>query len=374
MLVSGSSPPKIDGVGHYTRRLAERLAGARPDWNVGWLSRRPARAGLPVRRANGVWWIRPAHTWSMRGRLLASAAARVFGPDLVHVQEETHSFHETDAALSIARAAPTGRLVTTLHEVHPELASARVTAELVRASTAVIANDQRTFDRCAALSGHKPDHLWWSPSNVIPATPPRAARAGNGHAVVLTFGQISPDKQLETVFEALSRARLTTPLVWRIVGPFDPDRNDYHRSLRERIWAGGGDSWIRFEGGFDRLDDPTLLAHLSRADLAVLLFSDGASPRRGSLQAAWAFGLPVITTSPPADEPAIRDGANCALVGGRDPLSPALAVLVSDLVRDSERAARLREGALATASAYSWDRLVELHLKLYDSVLRQPRS
>ena len=40
LLVSGNGPPVIDGVGHYTARLAAHLAAARPTWRWVWLRRK----------------------------------------------------------------------------------------------------------------------------------------------------------------------------------------------------------------------------------------------------------------------------------------------------------------------------------------------
>src|SRR5262249_34548926 len=122
-MVSGNAPPVLDGVGDCTDRLLAELARQRPRWRWLWLCRRPRWFHAPLARRGGVTVLRPCHSWSPRGRALAAAVARAARPDLVHVQEQIHSFHETDAAVRLAGAAAAAgaAVVTTLHEYHVEL-------------------------------------------------------------------------------------------------------------------------------------------------------------------------------------------------------------------------------------------------------------
>ena len=70
--------------------------------------------------------------------------------------------------------------------------------------------------------------------------------------------------------------------------------------------------------------------------------ADGASLRRTTLHAAWAFGIPAITTPPPCDEPAIVDGENCLLV--REPTPACWADAIARVLDDPALEARLSEG------------------------------
>src|SRR5438045_2512301 len=123
-MVSGNAPPVLDGVGDCTDRLMAELSRQRPAWSWLWLSRRPRWFHAPAVRRAGITLLRPSHSWGPRGRALAAAAVRAVRPDLVHVQEQVHSFHETDAAVRVADAAAAAGapVVATLHEYHVELA------------------------------------------------------------------------------------------------------------------------------------------------------------------------------------------------------------------------------------------------------------
>jgi D-inositol-3-phosphate glycosyltransferase len=99
----------------------------------------------------------------------------------------------------------------------------------------------------------------------------------------------------------------------------------------------------------------------------LLPFADGASLRRTTLHAAWAFGIPAITTPPPCTEPEIADGINCLLV--REPTPEAWADAIARLLDDPVLESRLSEGGRAAAAAYGWPELARRHLALYDRLL-----
>ena len=98
-----------------------------------------------------------------------------------------------------------------------------------------------------------------------------------------------------------------------------------------------------------------------------LPFADGASLRRTTLQAAWAFGLPVVTTPPDRPTDAIADGENCVLV--REPTPEAWAEALGRVLTDHALAGRLRAGSLAAAERFSWARLAAAHVEIYEGLL-----
>ena len=363
LMISGNAPPMMDGVGDCTDRLLEALVRKRPDWRWFWLSRRPRWFHSPIVFRAGVALIRPSHAWTARGTALVRAAVKALRPDLVHIQEQIHSFHETGAACRIAEdVRGAGRpLVTTLHEYHVELPSVRHTTGLVKLSTAVIANDPRNAERCRSEAGRAVDACWWSGGTVLPPAP--GARPPTVPGRLSTFGFLTSLKSLEVVSEAIRRLRPTHPdLDWRIIGPFDPESNPHHTELAGRVGAEG-----TFTGGFS-VRDPRLRALLAESQIMLLPFADGASERRTSLHAAWAHGLPVITTPPPTERTSIVDGENCLLV--RAPTAAAWAEAIGRVLSDDGLAQRLRAGSLTMAERFSWDRLAERHIELYENLLR----
>jgi glycosyltransferase involved in cell wall biosynthesis len=365
LMVSGHAPPVMDGVGDCTDRLLDELVRQRPDWGWFWLSKRPRWYQTPLDFRYGVTRIRPSHTWSRRGQALVQAAIRALRPDLVHIQEQIHSFHETDAACRIADAAGPVPVITTLHEYHIERPSVRYTSELVRRSTVLIANDPRNAERCLSETGRSVDHLWWSGCTVLPPDPQDKTVTVSGR--LTTFGFLSAIKAIDPVAEAFRHLRPThRELEWRIIGPFHPESDPHHAELARRVTSEG----VTFTGGFS-VRDTRLRRLLGETQVMLLPFADGASERRTSLHAAWVYGLPVITTPPPTANAAILDGENCLLV--REPTPDAWAEAITRVLADRDLARRLSAGSLAAAERFSWKRLANLHLEMYDRLWSEQR-
>ncbi len=361
-MVSGNAPPSLDGVGDATCGLIRALVELRPGWEWFWIARRPRWFHSPWVPDRGFRLIRPHHGWGETGKRLTSGLVRWLRPSIVHIQDQIHSFHESDAAVRIAMAAPCP-VVTTLHEYHVELPSVRYTDALVNASTIVIANDARTADRCADRTRREPDYRWWSGSGIPPIDPNVDVKPIPG--LVVTFGFLNAVKAMGRAFEALKLARTTRPWVrWRIIGPFEPATNAHHAALVEQIQA----DWVTFEG---RVDSPELRARLGEASVMLLPFEDGASPRRSTLQAAWSCGLPVATTPPTIPEPSIVDGRNALLF--REPTAEDWAEGLGRILDNPDLADRLRVGSLEAAEQFGHSRLAELHIALYESLLESRR-
>jgi glycosyltransferase involved in cell wall biosynthesis len=361
-MVSGNGPPVLDGVGHYTERLIAGLSKARPEWRWVWLRRKRRWFTTPVFCVNGVIVAQPWHTWGKPGRWLAAAVARALRADITHVQEQIHSFHETPAAAEIL--ATGRRRIATVHEIHPELKSCRWTGEGIQMADRVLTCDRLTADKCIHHFGRDPDAVLWSPSNIRPVADP-TPQSG----LVVTFGFLSAIKGMTQLYEALRKARQRVPkLRWRIVGPFHPDRDPHHAALARDL---RGD-WIQFVGSRDDLDDPVLRRWLSEAEVMALPYADGASARRGSLQAAWAFGLPVVTTPPLCSDDVVRPGVNCLVAPLERP--DLWEAAVSDILTNGACARLLAEASRETAQLYGWDRLVQAHLQIYDAIIDRQQA
>jgi hypothetical protein len=193
-MLSGNAPPIVDGVGDYTARLLEELTRRRPDWRWLWLAKRPRWFHSPIRRECGTWLFRPSRIWTDRGPAPARGTVRLLRPDILHVQEQIHSFWETGAAWRIAQAAP-GAVITTLHEYHIELPSVVHTDAMVRASRVIIANDSRNASRCLDRTGREADHLWWSGPTVLPLDVSIAKTLD----LVVSFGFLNALKSMELI-------------------------------------------------------------------------------------------------------------------------------------------------------------------------------
>ena len=325
-----------------------------------WLRRKRRWFTFPLSRENGVTVLQPWHTWRRVGRLVAVAVTRGLRPDILHLQEQIHSFHESPAAADVIAAAP--RSVATVHEVHPELRSCEWTAAAVRRAGVVVTNDRFTAEKCGRHIGRIPDAVLWSPSNVKPPAEPPARCPG----LVVTFGFLSAIKGIELLHTALRLARERVPgLRWRLVGPFYPERDPHHAALAVRVRA----DWIEFTGGRNDLESHELRRWLAEAAVMALPFADGASARRTTLHTAWAFGIPVVTTPPPGPDDAVRPGENCLTVPPDD--AAGWAGAVERVLTDRATADHLAAGSRAAGTRFGWPCLVAEHLRLYDSLLNR---
>lgn len=106
---------------------------------------------------------------------------------------------------------------------------------------------------------------------------------------------------------------------------------------------------------------------LLASDVCVLPFNHGASLKSGSLLAALAHGLPVLTTRTEATTDELKDGENVLLVPPRNPA--ALAAGLERLLTSEALRARLAQGARALSSRFSWKRIADEHINLYSTLL-----
>jgi glycosyltransferase involved in cell wall biosynthesis len=360
-MISGEAPPLCGGVSDSTHRLLLEMALLRPTWRWLWLSRRPRWNSAPIAHLGPITLLRPAFGWGEGSIRFSEAVARLCHPDLVHVQDEEYSYAHSRAAYRIAEASR-APIIATLHEFHIDGPGVGNIVELARRAEVLVTNDRRTAQRCEEHSGRAPDHVLWSANTIPPPDPGSDIRRQPG--LVATFGFINRLKQFDVVYEGLSLLRDRRPdLRWKIIGPFEPEDKPEHAALAHQM---SGD-WVTFTGGLPEAD---VRSRLAESRLMLLPYSDGSSTRRGTLQVAWAFGMPVVTTPPPADEPMIVDGWNCRLV--REATPEAWAEAVAAILDDPALEARLREGSLATARAFSVARQAAHYIDMYESLLARP--
>jgi glycosyltransferase involved in cell wall biosynthesis len=349
LFVSGEYPPDIGGVADYTARLRTELTA------IGCNSTVVSRTD--VRRWNS--------------RALALLVRRAPHTGVVHIQYQAAAFDLLgDICLLplLLRRRPKLRVVTTFHDARvpylfPKAGRLRLAALrlLARTSHAVLAADERDL----ALLGGRGYQVPIG-SNVASAPPPgysRAAfRAQLGFAeddlVLVYFGLLNASKGLDTLLDAL--ALLPQPrllLLGGDVGASDPTNRRTADAVAERL-AVFGPRVIR--RGYQ--SPSGISAHLLAADIAVLPYTDGASPRRGSLLACAEHGLPIVSTLPVSQ--AVADA-----VVGVPPADPrALADAISSIRDNPAVDARLRTGSSALATRCSWPAIAEKHVAIYREV------
>jgi polysaccharide biosynthesis protein PslF len=392
-LVSAEYPPTPGGVGDYTRRLGAALAeriDAVEVWTIrdGALvsvdPRDPQGAGAPIAPASWGWGC-----W----RAIRAGAARS-RPALLHVQYQTGAYQMHPAIALLARSLRGVRgappVVVTAHDLlmpylFPKAGPLRawVTRRALEDGAALVVTNQEDYralaDGAGARGGALPrfvGRIARAPevipigSNIAPAPPPgydrRAWRArlgaGPDTTLVAFFGLISPTKGLDLLLRAIEQLPPSYRLV--VVGGESPAAQDQAFADQVRAVLRGPQlaGRVVVTGHASEAD---VSGHLLAADLAALPFTDGASFRRGSLLAALAHALPVVTTA--GVEPGLRHGEHALLIPPGD--LPALCGALADLGADPALRARLAAGGAQVAAQFGWDSIADRHLDLYRRVV-----
>jgi glycosyltransferase involved in cell wall biosynthesis len=366
LFITGEYPIMQGGVGDYTRQLSQALGARRVDVHVltdanagGDHLRRPAGAYEPT-----VHPIIDQEGWALWGFVLQLCRR---------------------LRLKVQPNRP--RLVTTFHDLRfpylfPKAGPLRWRAVLALAQgsdASVITNpiDWLRLAR-AGLSGRMfpipiGSNIYCQP----PADYDRARQraqwgAGPDTWLLAYFGFMNAGKGGETLIRALADlaqagkpARLL--MVGGQVGASDPTNQAYLARIEQLIDELGVRERVQWTG-FTSSDQVS--ANLLAADCAVLPYREGASLRHGSLMAALAHGLPIVSTRPPDDVrevaglfPVLHNAKSALLVSPDDPAGLAEAVV--RLMSDGVLRAQLAQAAKELSHQFEWNAIAERHVEMY---------
>lgn len=391
LFVTGEYPAMQGGVGDYTRRISQALGALGADVHVltrvdagGDHLRVPAAAFEPT--VHPVL-VRPG--WGLWTQVLD--AVRDLRPQVVHIQYQSAAYglHPAVNYLPLLLRVLPGRprIVTTFHDlrfpyIFPKAGPLRWQAVLALAKhsdAAVITNpaDWLRLERAGLR-----DRLYPIPiGSNIRCEPPagydrtrQRAKWGAGPETWLLayFGFLNASKGGETLVRCLAElvraghpARLL--MVGGQVGASDPTNAAYLAKVQALIGELGVAEQVQWTG-FTPSDEVS--ANLLAADCAVLPYREGASLRHGSLMAALAHGLPIVSTEVPPDVragpgifPMLVDGESALLVPPDDPVR--LAAAVTRVMTAPDLRSRLAAAALALSRHFEWETLAGRHLDLY---------
>jgi glycosyltransferase involved in cell wall biosynthesis len=163
-------------------------------------------------------------------------------------------------------------------------------------------------------------------------------------------------------------------------GSSDPTNVAYLAQMQSLIAGLGLTERVMWTG---YIPPEMVTANFLASDLCVLPYREGASYQHGTLMAALAHGMPIVTT--PSCEtggqigdaasgdttasalPQLRDGENCLLVAPDDP--HALVRVIEHAAASPELLSTIRRGACDVAKHFTWDKIVQQHLDLFARVL-----
>lgn len=348
LLISGSLPPRICGVGDYVYRLAAVLSRADLDVQV-------LTTAAPAETEAG-FAVRPSvRGWRLSHLPETIREIRSVQPDIVHLQYPTAEYGARllPQALSLSRAP----FITTIHE-------ASYSHILRRASLYPFL---AFADRVVATTAFEADYMarMYPPVrsrlSVIPvgSNIPAAQTRSRNRSMIAYFGLVAPKKGLED-FLRLARLAGGAGERWtfQVIGSPPPKRETYAQRLRYGARSLAVD-WLSY------LPAEKVAQHLASAGAVYLPFPDGASLRRASLIAALLNGSPVVTTRGDATPNDLADGEQVIYAASPEAALKAIRTITSN----PEVSERLSREAAAYAQRFSWTEIARRHVALYHSVL-----
>lgn len=397
LFVTGEYPAMQGGVGDYTRRLGQALGELGADVHVlthpdagGDHLRAPAAAYEPT-----VYAQLDRRGWGLWGQV--NRFITELRPEVVHIQYQSAAYGLHPAVnllpmrLRMRRDRPA--ILTTFHDLKfpylfPKAGPLRWQSVLAlgRNSDACVVTNPPDWSRLQdAGFGEKLRPI--PIGSNIRCEPPagfdrEAQRARWGVApgdwLIAYFGFLNASKGGESLVQCLAElahrgapARLL--MVGGKTGSSDPTNVAYLAKV-ERLIAGLGVGDRVQWTGFTASDEVS--ANLLAADCAVLPYREGASLRHGSLMAALAHGVPIVSTSLDGVSaealehfPMLLDGENALLVPTKQAEQPQrLADAVSRLMTDSDLRSRLAARAALLSRRFEWEAIAQGHMLAYRSV------
>ncbi len=397
LLVTGEYPPMQGGVGDYTHELGVALGELGAEVHV--LTSQAAQGdhpGPPSSSAEPRVHARVPR-WGWRTWGVLREMIRGLRPDVVHVQYQAAAYGLHPALnlmpYGLLRQGLPARLAVTFHDLRvpylfPKAGPLRRWAvlRLARIADLAVATNTADFQELRMSGGVRRLELIPIGSNIRGQPPPGYDRAAwrarlgldAGDVLLGYFGFLNASKGGETLIRALAElvrrgvpARLL--MIGGQVGASDPTNAAYLQRVRALIDRLGMAARVHWTGYVSQAE---VSGHLLAVDVCVLPYQDGASFRRGSLMAALAHGLPIVTTRPPREYPEpeppgrsmprLIDGGNVLLVPPEDPL--AIADAVQRLLAAPALRATLAREARRLAEAFRWDGIAARHLEVYGAL------
>lgn len=288
--------------------------------------------------------------WSVSSVVELRRKLRASNLDVLHVQYPSIGFRSSPVPHLFNLMAVAKASIVTLHEFSALPRAQQLFTQLFRFTTSRLIFPSG-YERL--LYNHRLGDVG-VPQVVVPigSNVPSAPVVGARNHTVLYFGQIRPNKGLEAFLELAKQSIASKrPFNFKVMGSVPGSHKWYMRSLRSSPLPA-------MEWALD-LSFAAVAETLANSFAAYLPYPDGASARRGSLLAALANGLPVISTLGAATPPELRR----VLI---PTLTPAEALLALDeLHYDPQRSKRLGVASRIYAKKYCWSSIANQHRDIY---------
>ena len=391
LFVTGEYPAMQGGVGDYTRRLGQALGELGADTHVlthadagGDHLRVPASPYEPT-----VYPELSRHGWNLWHH--TRSAINEVEPDVVHIQYQSAAYglhpavNLLPARLRLVKNRPL--VLVTFHDLKfpylfPKAGPLRrhSVLRLARDADASVVTNPADWDRLR--NAGLVDKLRAIPigSNIRCEAPRDYDRAAQRRRwginpdewLLAYFGFLNENKGGEILVRTLAElANRRMPakllMVGGKVGSSDPTNLAYLEKVERLIGEQGVADRVQWTG-FTSSEEVS--ANLMAADCAVLPYREGASLRHGSLMAALAHGLPIVSTALtgiPADAmkqfPMLEDGENALLTPPDQPIKMAEAIV--RLMTGNALRSHLAAKAALLSRQFEWETIAQGHLLTY---------
>ncbi len=274
-------------------------------------------------------------------------------------------------------------IVTTLHTVlaAPSAIQRRVLVDIVAVSTTVVVMAEKARELLQTVYAVPPDKIQVIAHGIpdcafVDSSASKLARGFGGHAVILTFGLISPNKGIEIMIDAMPEILRSRPdAVYVVLGATHPnlvrrEGEAYRTRLRERTRQLGIEEQVVFLDQF--VDQATLVNFISMCDVYVTPYLNEAQMTSGTLAYSFGVGKAVVSTPYWHARELLADGRGILVPFGD---SLATGEAIAALLTDDGRRQRLCREAYAYSRSMTWPRTAERYLGEYArAVERQKRD
>lgn len=397
-LLSGEFPPMRGGVGDFTRELGLALNRLRASVSVISSTRAGQTSemvpssdeGATVERDGLRLTLFPVvELWGLSAWSRIIELLKRMKPQILNVQYQTAAYQMRPAVnflpwrLRWLDERP--GVVTTFHDLKlpylfPKAGPVRrwVTKALISGSDATIVTNVE--DRLQAQT-YGPRNLSLIPigSNIEAQAPPGYDREkwrqrwgiGSDETLLSYFGFLNESKGGETLLRALAQLvhcgkKVKLLMIGGRVGSSDPTNVTYLQRMEALIEQSGLTGYVFWT---DYVDGPEVSANFWASDICVLPYRDGVSFRRGTLMAALAHEMPIVSTYPQVEVAEIMEDRNMALVPPDD--VEALAGKIAWLAASPSVRGRLGRGAAELSELFSWETIAERTMRVYQEVVEE---
>lgn len=329
LLITGSYPPKVCGVGDYTFKLLSYLKQSR-DFSFDVFIK---------------------SEWSLKFFPKYLKALKATKSDFFHLQYPTEGYGYSMVPLLLIAFLPRKKTIVTVHELSNRnfLAYVYTLMLIFFARKVIVSNELERKHTCRFLLNKHKVVVIPIASNIKASE--FASRKMEDRTVDLAcFGHIRPLKGIEDFIETVSILPGEPKAL--IIGQSLKKYEDYFTDIKQKS------DKMNIEVIANR-EEPGIADILANVKIAYLPFPDGVSNRRGSLLACIQNGCVIITRPSKFEQFNVFFSKYCYLVETNEEAG----ALITDLLK-SEYSLKNTSNIIKT---FSWQNVVKEHFALYNA-------